>query len=77
MLGLAELASLFGQLQGRALPPVDALGVEPVNAGAGDAVEGGHGVTRTAAGYAPFGVHDRHSCVGLAGGFVGSGEGAG
>ncbi len=62
--GLAELASFFGQLQGRALPLVEALGVGPVNAGVGDAVEGGHGMTRAAAGRGPFGVHDRYSCVG-------------
>jgi len=37
--GLAELVSLFGQLQGRALPLVEALGVGPVDAGAGDAIE--------------------------------------
>jgi len=36
--GLAGLASFFGQLQGCALPLVEALGVGPVNAGASDAV---------------------------------------
>ena len=36
--GLAELASFFGQLQGCALPLVEALGVGPVNAGASDVV---------------------------------------
>jgi hypothetical protein len=64
--GLVELASFFGQFQGRSFPLVEAFGVGPVNAGAGDAVEGSHSVTRTAAGCSPFGVHDRHSCVGLA-----------
>ena len=52
--GLAELSSFFGQFQGLALPVVEAFGVGPVNAGAGDAIEGGHGVTRTAAGFWPL-----------------------
>lgn len=68
---LAELASFFGQFQGRAFPLVEALGVRPVNVGAGDAVEGGHSVRGTSASCSPFGVHDGHSGVGLAGGFVG------
>jgi hypothetical protein len=38
-LRLAEVASFFGQLQGHALLLVEALGVGPVNPGAGDAIE--------------------------------------
>lgn len=37
--GLPELASLFGEFQCLALILVEALGVGPVNPGAGDAVE--------------------------------------
>jgi hypothetical protein len=38
-IGLAELASLFGQFERRAFPLVEALGVGPVNVGAGDACD--------------------------------------
>src|ERR1019366_8748460 len=75
--GLAELASFFGQLQGRPLPLVEALGVGPVNASLGDAVEGGHRVARTCPAAGSLGINDRRACVGLARWFVGSGEGAG
>lgn len=50
---LAELASFFCQFQGRAFPPVEALGVRPVNVGAGDAIEGGHNVRGTSASCSP------------------------
>jgi hypothetical protein len=53
--GLAELASLFGQLQSRVLPLVEAFGIGPVNAGAGGAVEGGHSVARTCPARCPLG----------------------
>ena len=68
---LAGLASFFGQFKGLTFPLIEALGVGPVNVGAGDAVEGGQSVARTCAGAGPFGVYDRDSGVGLACGFVG------
>jgi hypothetical protein len=52
--GLAELASLFGQLQSHVLPLVEAFGIGPVNAGAGGAVEGGHSVARTCPAAVPW-----------------------
>jgi hypothetical protein len=58
--GLAELASLFGQLQSHVLPLVEAFGIGPVNAGAGGAVEGGHSVARTCPAAVPLDVDDRH-----------------
>jgi hypothetical protein len=64
--GLAEMASFFGELQGRAFPLVEAHGVGPVNAGAADAVEGGHSMTRTPAGCGTLGVCDRDPCIGVA-----------
>jgi hypothetical protein len=54
--GLAELASLFGQLQSRVLPLVEAFGIGPVNAGAGGTVEGGHSVARTCPAAVPLDV---------------------
>jgi len=54
-LRLAELASLFGQLQGCAFPLVEALGVGPVNAAAGDTVEGVHSVAGGMPGRCPRG----------------------
>jgi hypothetical protein len=63
---------VFGQFKGLAFPLIEALGVGPVNVGAGDAVEGGQGVARTCAGAGAFGVYDRDSGVGLACGFVGA-----
>ena len=71
---LAELASFFGQLRGRALPLVEALGVGPVNVGLENAVEGGRGVAWACPAAVPVGADDGHSRVGLAGGFVGWGE---
>jgi hypothetical protein len=49
----AALASFFGQFKALAFPTIEALGVGPVNVGAGDAVEGGRGVARTCAGAGP------------------------
>ncbi len=51
-------ALFLRQLQGLALPLVQALGVGPVDVGAGDAVERGDGVTRTPAGRGTLGIHD-------------------
>ena len=66
-----EFAPFLGQLQGLALSLVEALGVGPVDVGAGDAVEHGNSMARTAAGCGVLGVHDRDPGVGLACGFVG------
>jgi hypothetical protein len=72
-----EFASFLRQLKGFAFPLVKSLGISPVNVGVGDAVERRDSVTRTAAGRGPFDVDDGDSCVGLAFGLVGRGEGAG
>lgn len=72
--GLSELAWFFGQFKGLAFPLVEALGVGPVNVGAGDAFESGDGVARTGAGAGSLVVHDGDACVELGCGFVGFGE---
>ena len=38
--GLSELASFFGHFKGLAFPLIKALGVGPVDVGAGDAFDG-------------------------------------
>jgi len=68
------VAPFLGQLKSFALPLVEALGVGPVDVGAGDAVKRGDGVAGTGAGGISRGVCDRDPCVGQACGFVRSGE---
>ena len=71
---VCDLASFLGQLQCRTLPLVGAQRMGPVDVGVGDAAERGDGVTRTPASYGARRVHDRDSCVRLAGRFIGPGE---
>jgi hypothetical protein len=58
-----EYAPFLRQLKGLALPLVEALVIGPVDVDAGDAVEGGDGVTSTPAGRGTLTVHDRDPCV--------------
>jgi hypothetical protein len=74
---VSEFALFLGQLQGLALPFVEALRVGPVHVGASDTVERGDSVTRTSAGRGALSVCDRDPCVGVACGSVGPGERAG
>jgi len=71
---VSELAPFLGQFEGLVLPLVEALGIGPVNVGASDAIEGRDTVTRTSASPDTLRVHNRYPCVGLARGFIGSGE---
>src|SRR5690242_2154694 len=59
-----SLASFLGQLKGLAFPVVEAFGIGPVHASAGDTVERGDTVTGTGADAVSLGVHDRDARVG-------------
>jgi hypothetical protein len=71
---VCELASFLGQLQCRTLPLVEALRIGPSTWASAMPAECGDGVTRTPESYGARRVHDRDSCVRLAGRFTGPGE---